>query len=79
MSEVDELQTFIADCEWKTRKIPRDSNKRVQDNARSVAVKERVEKLKQKGTSVSQQKQALLRLPRPSIDQFKNRMFERKR
>jgi len=46
MSEVDDLQSFIADCEWKTRRIIRESNKRMKDNARSLAAKERVEKLK---------------------------------
>ena len=45
----DDLRGFIADCEYKTRKILRESNKRVQDNARSVAAKDRVERLKQGG------------------------------
>ena len=46
MNEVDDLQSFITDCEWKTRKILRESNKRMKDNAKSFAAKERVEKLK---------------------------------
>ena len=45
----DDLTDFIADCEWKTRKILRDSNKRRSDSARLHAAKERVEQLKQKG------------------------------
>lgn len=52
MNEVDDLPSFITDCEWKTRKILRESNKRRKDNARSLSAKERVEKLKQKGTIV---------------------------
>ena len=47
--ETDDLQEFIADCEYKTRKILRESNKRRKDSARLVAAKERVELLKQKG------------------------------
>ncbi|KAL7540827.1 hypothetical protein ACHAXR_011085 [Thalassiosira sp. AJA248-18] len=50
MNEVDDLQSFITDCEWKTRKILRESNKRMKDNARSLAAKERVEKLKHNGS-----------------------------
>ncbi|KAL7549121.1 hypothetical protein ACHAWF_012389 [Thalassiosira exigua] len=50
MSEVDDLQSFITDCEWKTRKILRESNKRMKDNARSLAAKERVGKLKHSGS-----------------------------
>lgn len=45
-SEEEELQSFIAECEWKTRKILRESNKRTKDNANTTAAKERVEKLK---------------------------------
>ena len=45
----DDLRGFIADCEYKTRKILRESNKRMQDNARSVAAKDRVERLKHGG------------------------------
>ena len=45
----DDLRGFIADCEYKTRKILRESNKRMQDNARSVAAKDRLEKLKHGG------------------------------
>ncbi len=45
----DDLRGFIADCEYKTRKILRESNKRVQDNARSAAAKDRVERLKHGG------------------------------
>ncbi|KAL7511558.1 hypothetical protein ACHAXN_008667 [Cyclotella atomus] len=46
----DELQDFIADCEWKTRKILRESNKRIKDSAQLHAAKERVELLKLKGS-----------------------------
>ena len=47
--ETDDLQDFIADCEYKTRKILRESNKRMKDSARLSAAKERVELLKQRG------------------------------
>jgi hypothetical protein len=46
-----DLHDFIADCEFKTRRILRDSNKRLKDSARLAAAKERVELLKQKGGS----------------------------
>jgi hypothetical protein len=46
MSE-DDLQSFIAECEWKTRKILRESNKRAKDNAQALAAKDRVGKNKQ--------------------------------
>jgi hypothetical protein len=45
MSE-ENLQSFIAECEWKTRKILRESNKRAKDNAHALAAKERVGKNK---------------------------------
>ena len=52
MTDVDDdLQSFITDCEWKTRKILRESNKRRKDNARTAAAKERVEKLKHHGSN----------------------------
>lgn len=53
MDEADELQSFIADCEFKTRKILRDSNKRAKDNARTAAAKQRLEKLKEKSAIFS--------------------------
>ncbi|KAL9186815.1 hypothetical protein ACHAXT_010535 [Thalassiosira profunda] len=46
VEEADDLQRFIADCEFKTRKILRESNKRLKDNARSLAAKERLDQLK---------------------------------
>lgn len=49
MIERDDLNDFIADCEWKTRKILRDANKRRNDSAMLFAAKERVELLKHKG------------------------------
>lgn len=49
MESFDDLQDFIADTEWKTRKILRESNKRMKDSARLLAAKERVELLKQNG------------------------------
>ncbi|KAL3756868.1 hypothetical protein ACHAWU_005130 [Discostella pseudostelligera] len=46
----NDLRGFIADCEYQTRKILRESNKRMQDNARmTVAAKGRMERLKHGG------------------------------
>ena len=45
MSE-DDLQSFVAECEWNTRKILRESNKRAKDNAQALAAKDRVGKSK---------------------------------
>ena len=62
----DELQSFIADTEYKTRKILRDANKRTRDNARLLAAKERVEKLKHNGTNHHNIKSGLVSSPPPS-------------
>jgi hypothetical protein len=51
METDSDLQDFIADCEWKTRKILRESNKRMKDSARIELAKQRVEQLKHKGNS----------------------------
>lgn len=39
----DDLQGFIADCEYTTRKILRESNRRMHDNSRALSAKDRVE------------------------------------
>jgi hypothetical protein len=67
-SEEEELQRFIAECEWKTRKILRESNKRSKDNANTTAAKERVEKLKHgvEETPVQVQKSPPPPLPPPA-------------
>ena len=49
MNELDELQQFITDCEFKTRKILRESNKRRKDTARLLAARDRVDRLKHRG------------------------------
>lgn len=45
----DELQAFIADCEFKTRKILRESNSRARENAKLLGAKDRLQRLKSGG------------------------------
>ncbi|KAL7471731.1 hypothetical protein ACHAXS_012019 [Conticribra weissflogii] len=49
MDDTVDNQLFITECDYNTRKIVRETNKRITENNRIVAAKKRVEKLKNLG------------------------------